>query len=255
MEGGLVLHQPGPDLAEAPVHPGPHELGRQAGVVAAEDPGQVAVVDHRPPHVGVAVAADRLVGVPADEEALAAGEVVGEAGLGQGQAQLGEQEPLPERPAVEPADDAGRRRPSWPRPWWPGPTGGAPRRRPRTPATRWSPPPPRPGRPGACPSSRAAGRRRGARPGRRRPRPARPSRPTTRRRPPPPRSPGRPPTPRTPRSPPPRPGPGSRPARRSAGAAGSGARKRRAASPIRASPTRLATVARLGRRARGLTYG
>ncbi len=222
MEGGLVLHQPGPDLAEPPVHAGLHERGRQAGVVAAEGPGQVTVVDHRPPHVGVSVAADGLVGVPAHEQALAAGEVVGEAGLGQGQAELGEQEPLPERPAVQPADDAGRTWPGWRRPWWPGPTAAAPRRRRRTPATRWSPPPRRPGRPGACPSIPGAGRRRGGRPGRRRRPPARPSRRTTRRRPPPPRSPGRSPTPRTPRSPRPRPGPGSRPARRWAARPGRG---------------------------------
>ena len=247
MEGGLVLHQAGPDLAEVAVHAGPHELGGQAGVVAAEDAGQVAVVDHRPPHVGMAVAADRLVGVPAHEEALAAGEVVGEAGLGQGQAQLGEQEPLPERPAVQPAHDAGRRRPGWRRPWWPGPTGAAPRRRRRRPATRWWPPRPRPGRPGACPSSPAAGRRRGGPPGRRRPPPARPSRPTTRRRPPPPRSPGRPPTPRTPRSPRPRPGPGSRPARRSAARPGRGRGSGGRPSPSGPVPPRWRRWRALGR--------
>ncbi len=111
MQRRRVLGQAGPDRRPAVVHAGGHEGRRQAGVVAAEGQGQIPVVDHGAPHRRVAVAADRLVVVPADEEALAAGEPGREPLLGQRQPQLRQEQPLPERPAVEAADDAGRRVP------------------------------------------------------------------------------------------------------------------------------------------------
>lgn len=45
VQGGLVLEQALAEVRPVPVHAGAQQVGGEAGVVAGEGPGQVAVVD------------------------------------------------------------------------------------------------------------------------------------------------------------------------------------------------------------------